>query len=86
MIDDENTVTVYTTSNAVEEGDICEALEAACVNYVVRSLEDEAFDGLFSGGLHSRIEVLEQDVEQAREIIELVVGQSESSDEQKQSD
>ncbi len=80
MIEDEATVSVYTTKDAIEEADICEALDAARINYVVRELEDEAFDGLFAGGQHSRIEVLEQDVDQALEAIEPVADKYRSSE------
>jgi hypothetical protein len=74
MLENEETIHIHTTEDGVEEADICAALDEADIKYVVQEFEDHAMDGLFTRTLgHSRIFVLEGDVERALQAIQPVV-------------
>ena len=76
MREDQETVPIHTAGDPIEEAEICSALDETGIRYVIQPFEDHAYDGLFTRALgHSRVSVLESDVEKAMEAIQPIVEQ-----------
>lgn len=74
MLENEETVPIHTAENEFEEMAVCAALDEVGIKYIVQEFEDHAYDGLFTRTLgHSRILVLQRDVEKALQVIRPVV-------------
>ncbi|MFH1739888.1 MAG: DUF2007 domain-containing protein [bacterium] len=86
MREDQETISIHTTGDPIEEAEICAALDEAGIRYVIQPFEDYAYDGLFTRALgHSRVSVLESDVERAMEAIQPVVEQFQQGDDKRSS-
>ncbi|MFH1739887.1 MAG: DUF2007 domain-containing protein [bacterium] len=87
MFENQETVPIHTTSGPIEEAEVCSVLDEAGIKYEVQEFEDDAFSGLFEPVLgHSRISVLEDDVEKAKEVIQPIVEQFQQSDDEEPSE
>ncbi len=74
MFDNQETAPIHTTGGPVEEAEVCAALDDAGIKYEVQEFGDDAFSGLFEPVLgHSRIFVLEDNVDKAKKAIQPIV-------------
>ncbi len=70
----ENLVAIITTENDIHEGILSDSLTDAGIGFVIKPFDDNVFDGITESHYgHSRILVLEENVEEAKQVISEVL-------------